>query len=72
MSEGRSRTASGCRSQTRMAQRAVTTDHVMPVTLPHSQYATLEPLADDEAGVTIDLRRSSDELADDCVAYLRG
>lgn len=56
----------------RMTQRSATTDHFMPVSLVESQYATLEPLDDDEAGVTLDLLRSVDELVEDSVAYLHG
>lgn len=56
----------------RMTQRSATTDHFMPVSLVESQYATLEPLDDDEAGVTLDLLRSIDELVEDSVAYLQG
>ncbi|GAB98146.1 gluconokinase [Kineosphaera limosa] len=56
----------------RMSLRSATTDHFMPVTLLESQYATLEGLQDDEAGITLDLRRSVDELVDDSIAYLQG
>lgn len=56
----------------RMAHRSETTDHFMPVELLESQYATLEPLAEDEAGITLDLNRSVDELVEDCLAYLHG
>ncbi len=56
----------------RMTVRSATTDHFMPVSLVESQYATLEPLEDDEAGVTLDLRRSVDELVDDAIGYLQG
>ena len=56
----------------RMSERSATTDHFMPVTLLESQYSTLEQLGDDEAGATLDLQRSVDELVDDCIAYLQG
>ncbi len=56
----------------RVAARAANTDHFMPVSLVESQYATLEQLEDDEAGVTLDFRRTPQELVEDCVAYLQG
>lgn len=56
----------------RVAERAAATDHFMPVSLVESQYATLEPLDDDEAGVTLDFTRTPDQLVEDCVAYLQG
>jgi gluconokinase len=41
--------------------------HFMPASLVESQFATLEPLGDDEHGLTLDLDRSVDELVE---AYL--
>jgi gluconokinase len=41
--------------------------HFMPATLVASQYATLEPLGDDENGLTLDLDQSIDAIVD---AYL--
>lgn len=56
----------------RVAARAEATDHFMPVSLVESQYATLEHLGDDEAGITLDFTRTPTELVEDCVAYLQG
>lgn len=56
----------------RVLARAAATDHFMPVSLVESQYATLEQLADGEAGVTLDFTRSPGPLVEDCVAYLAG
>lgn len=42
--------------------------HFMPATLVDSQFATLEPLADDEAGLTLDLDRSVDDLVTEFLA----
>ena len=56
----------------RVAARSEATDHFMPVSLVESQYATLEQLGDDEAGVTLDFTRTPAELVEDCVAYLQG
>jgi gluconokinase len=41
--------------------------HFMPASLVDSQFATLEPLADDEAGLTLDLDRSVDDLVADFI-----
>ncbi|WP_449281647.1 gluconokinase [Leucobacter sp.] len=38
-------------------------DHFMPETLLGSQYATLEPLEDDESGIVVSVDRSPRELA---------
>ena len=51
----------------RMSER---TDHFMPPTLLPSQFATLEPLAPDEAGHVIDIDRSVDEIIQACVDAL--
>jgi gluconokinase len=42
--------------------------HFMPASLVDSQFATLEPLQPDEAGVTLDLDRSVDDLVSDYLA----
>lgn len=42
--------------------------HFMPATLVDSQYATLEPLAADERGVTLDFSLPVDQLVDDYVS----
>jgi len=39
--------------------------HFMPASLVASQFAALEPLADDEPGVTLDLDRGVDQLVED-------
>ena len=49
----------------RMGTRA---DHFMPLTLLDSQLATLEPLADDEDGIVVDIDASTAEIADTIVA----
>ncbi|WP_103500421.1 MULTISPECIES: gluconokinase [unclassified Streptomyces] len=46
------------------------TGHFMPPSLLDSQFADLEPLADDEDGVTVDLRRTPEQIADDALAAL--
>ena len=42
--------------------------HFMPVALLDSQFATLEPLADDENGLVLDISRSVDDLVTDYLA----
>lgn len=42
--------------------------HFMPATLLDSQFATLEPLGPDEAGVAIDVDQSIDAIVDEYVA----
>ncbi len=42
--------------------------HFMPVSLLDSQFATLEPLDDDENGLVLDLARSVDDLVTDYLA----
>lgn len=42
--------------------------HFMPSSLLPSQLATLEPLADDERGMTLDVAASPQELADEILA----
>jgi len=44
--------------------------HFMPASLVDSQFATLEPLAPDEAGFTLDLDQSVDDLVVQAVARL--
>lgn len=51
----------------RQASRA---GHFMPTSLLASQFATLEPLAPDEAGHVIDIDRSVDEIIQACVDAL--
>ena len=43
-------------------------DHFMPSSLLDSQLATLEPLADDEDGIVVDIDASTAEIADTIVA----
>ncbi|GLI27820.1 gluconokinase [Agromyces rhizosphaerae] len=55
-----------------LAERAgARTGHFMPPALLASQLAALEPLAPDEAGVTLDIADPVDALAADAVAALR-
>ncbi len=42
--------------------------HFMPASLLASQFQTLEPLADDEAGVTIDVAQNIDSIVDEYVS----
>lgn len=51
----------------RMRQRA---GHFMPPALLESQFAALQPLGPDEAGITLDVRADGCVLADRAVAYL--
>ena len=43
-------------------------EHFMPLTLLDSQLATLEPLADDENGLVVDISTSTAEIADRILA----
>ncbi|MEU9981444.1 gluconokinase [Streptomyces sp. NPDC050856] len=52
----------------RMAAR---TGHFMPTALLDSQFATLQPLEDDETGVAVDVSGGPEEIADRAVAALR-
>lgn len=52
----------------RMAER---TGHFMPTALLDSQFATLQPLGDDEAGVAVDVSGSPEEITERAVAALR-
>ena len=45
--------------------------HFMPASLLASQFATLEPLAPDERGVTIDVDQNIDSIVDDYVSATR-
>lgn len=52
----------------RMAERR---GHFMPTALLDSQFATLQPLQDDEAGVAVDVSGSPREITERAVAALR-
>ncbi|KJY19459.1 MULTISPECIES: gluconokinase [unclassified Streptomyces] len=52
----------------RMAARR---GHFMPTTLLESQFATLEPLQDDELGVAVDVSGSPEEVTERALAALR-
>ncbi|MFG2981983.1 gluconokinase [Streptomyces sp. NPDC048258] len=52
----------------RMAER---TGHFMPATLLDSQFATLEPLQEDEAGVVVDVSGSPGEITERALIALR-
>ncbi|KOG65623.1 gluconate kinase [Streptomyces griseoflavus] len=54
--------------ESRMAERK---GHFMPTALLDSQFATLEPLGTDEAGVAVDVSGTPREIADRAVAALR-
>jgi gluconokinase len=45
--------------------------HFMPASLLDSQFATLEPLADDEPGITVNIDQSVADIVSDAVARLR-
>jgi gluconokinase len=45
-------------------------DHFMPPSLLESQLATLEPLADDEPGFTVDVAQPPEAVADEVLAQL--
>lgn len=47
-------------------------DHFMPSSLLQSQFDTLEPLADDEEGVVIDVAGTPEEIAEEAMAYVQG
>lgn len=44
--------------------------HFMPASLLDSQFATLEPLADDEVGLVIDVAQSVDRIVDEAVQQI--
>ncbi|MEU0085497.1 gluconokinase [Streptomyces sp. NPDC006274] len=52
----------------RMAERK---GHFMPTALLDSQFAALQPLEDDEAGVAVDVSGSPEEITERAVAALR-
>ncbi|MEU2429779.1 gluconokinase [Streptomyces sp. NPDC007861] len=52
----------------RMAERK---GHFMPTTLLDSQFATLQPLQEDEAGVSVDVSGTPQEITERAVAALR-
>ncbi|MFE3182036.1 gluconokinase [Streptomyces violascens] len=52
----------------RMAER---TGHFMPAALLDSQYATLQPLGPDEAGVAVDVSGTPEDIAERAAAALR-
>ncbi|WP_351223868.1 gluconokinase [Streptomyces sp. NPDC002133] len=52
----------------RMAERK---GHFMPTTLLDSQFATLQPLQEDEPGVPVDVSGSPEEITERAVAALR-
>ncbi|MFH8746017.1 gluconokinase [Streptomyces rimosus] len=54
--------------ESRMAERK---GHFMPTALLDSQFATLEPLGADEAGVAVDVSGTPQEIAERAVAALR-
>ncbi len=45
--------------------------HFMPASLLESQFATLEPLADDEAGEAVDVTPPIDEVVEEAVNAVR-
>lgn len=59
-------------AETIAARLARREDHFMPPSLLESQFATLEPLASDEAGIDLDLAASPVALVAQAAAYLRG
>ncbi|MFD3727286.1 gluconokinase [Streptomyces sp. NPDC058671] len=48
------------------------TGHFMPTALLDSQFATLQPLEDDETGVAVDVSGTPEDIAARAVAALRG
>lgn len=52
----------------RMAERK---GHFMPTALLDSQFATLQPLGDDEAGIAVDVSGTPEEITEHAVAALR-
>jgi gluconokinase len=54
--------------QKRMSHR---TKHFMPTTLLRSQFDTLEPLGDDEAGAAVDVTPPVDEVVEEAVNAVR-
>ena len=56
--------------ETIRARQATRPGHFMPASLLDSQFATLEPLGDDESGVVLDVARGVDELVSAAVAAI--
>jgi gluconokinase len=54
-----------------LADRMATRAHFMPLSLLESQFATLEPIEDDELGVLIDVTPPVDEVVAAAVAAVR-
>lgn len=52
------------------ARMAARTGHFMPVSLLDSQFATLQPLEPDEAGVAVDIAQNLDAVVAELVARL--
>ncbi|OYO24991.1 gluconate kinase [Enemella dayhoffiae] len=52
------------------ARVAARPNHFMPASLMRSQYDTLQPLAADETGLTLDFNRSADEIVTAIVDFL--
>jgi gluconokinase len=70
--------ASGARFVHLLGERGVLGDrvshrrgHFMPATMLDSQFDTLEPLTQDERGVTIDAALDPETIVDRAVEYLR-
>ncbi|MFV2118888.1 gluconokinase [Streptomyces sp. Act-28] len=53
------------------ARRTARRGHFMPTALLDSQFATLQPLGDDEAGVAVDVSGPPEEITDRAVGALR-
>ncbi len=53
-----------------LLERMSARDHFMPPSLLESQLATLEPLADDEPGFTVDVAQPPEAIADEVLAQL--
>ena len=51
-------------------RQATRPGHFMPASLLDSQFATLEPLEDDERGFVVDVAKSVDEIVEDAVTGL--
>lgn len=55
---------------TRILERMAGREHFMPTSLLDSQLATLEPLEEDEDGMTVDISRPVQEIVEDVMARL--
>ncbi|GAB2644506.1 gluconokinase [Gordonia jinhuaensis] len=53
------------------ARQAARTGHFMPTSLMNSQFDTLEPLAPDEPGITVDVDASIDDVVANALTGLR-